>query len=95
MLCRQCGTEIAEKAIVCYRCGTATSEPKFKPAAEPRRSSSSFLASLIALALLVALALYMGRLPAGGMPRSASWAAVAAALVILLLRAVARWRSNR
>ena len=38
MRCRQCGTEIADKALICYRCGTATTEAKFKaPAAADRR----------------------------------------------------------
>jgi uncharacterized OB-fold protein len=27
MTCRKCGTEIADKAIICYKCGTATAEP--------------------------------------------------------------------
>jgi len=27
MVCRQCGTEIADKAIICYKCGTATAPP--------------------------------------------------------------------
>jgi ribosomal protein S27E len=27
MTCRKCGTEIAAKAIICYKCGTATTEP--------------------------------------------------------------------
>jgi len=36
MKCRQCGTEIAEKALICYRCGTAVSEPVFKPPAQAR-----------------------------------------------------------
>ena len=31
MLCRNCGTEIADKALICYRCGAATSEPRVKP----------------------------------------------------------------
>jgi uncharacterized membrane protein YvbJ len=35
MQCRQCGTEIAEKALICYRCGTAVSEP-IKPPAQAR-----------------------------------------------------------
>ena len=33
--CRNCGTEIADKALICYRCGTATTDAKFKAAAEP------------------------------------------------------------
>ena len=32
MKCRQCGTEIADKALICYRCGTAVTEAVHKPA---------------------------------------------------------------
>ena len=32
MQCRNCGTEIADKALICYRCGTATTEAKYQPA---------------------------------------------------------------
>jgi hypothetical protein len=31
MICTHCGTEIADKALVCYRCGHATAEPAVKP----------------------------------------------------------------
>ena len=61
MLCRHCGTEIAEKALICYRCGNATTEPRVKPPAEgslferPRRSRGPIVAIvLVILALLVA-----------------------------------------
>ena len=33
MQCRSCGTEIADKAIVCFRCGAGTTDPVRKPAA--------------------------------------------------------------
>ena len=26
MQCRSCGAEIADKALICYKCGTATTE---------------------------------------------------------------------
>jgi hypothetical protein len=59
MVCRNCGTEIADKAIVCYRCGTATADPIRRPAAvAPRRGR---LLPLVALVLLVLLALYLGQ----------------------------------
>ncbi len=62
MQCRNCGTEIAEKALICYRCGTATTEAKFKAPAPSRRSSrSTLLVTVIALALVVLLAVYIGR----------------------------------
>ena len=38
MKCRACGTEIAAKAIVCFRCGAATADPAAavrRPAARP------------------------------------------------------------
>ena len=37
MKCRSCGTEIAANALICYKCGAATEEPRIKPpAAKPR-----------------------------------------------------------
>jgi len=64
MQCRNCGAEIAEKALICYRCGTATTEAKYQPAAlpGPGRSSSSrtLLVTIVIVALLVLLALYFG-----------------------------------
>ena len=44
MTCRQCGTVIADKAIVCYRCGTPTADPSATTstaAAVRRRSAAS------------------------------------------------------
>jgi hypothetical protein len=35
MQCRSCGTEIADKAIVCYRCGAGTTDPVRKPVPLP------------------------------------------------------------
>lgn len=49
MKCRSCGAEIAVNALICYKCGTATTEPRITPpSARPRRSR----VSLVSLALL-------------------------------------------
>lgn len=59
MTCKHCGTEIAAKALICYRCGNATTEPRIKPPTErslferPRRSRMP----LIAIVLLIILAI--------------------------------------
>ena len=62
MQCRNCGAEIADKALICYRCGTATTEAKYQPAPVGRRSSSSrtLLVTVVIIALIVLLALYFG-----------------------------------
>jgi hypothetical protein len=59
MQCRNCGTEIADKAIVCYRCGTSTTDPVRAPASVVRRRNPVFSVALAAILLL--LALYMGQ----------------------------------
>ena len=58
MICKHCGTEIADKALICYRCGQATAEPRVKPPAEQSifvRRRRSKLPWLVALLLLVTL----------------------------------------
>ncbi len=60
MKCRNCGTEIADKAIVCYRCGTGTTEPLRKPAEIRRRRTPLWLVIFVILVIIV-LALLLGR----------------------------------
>ena len=62
MQCRQCGIEIADKALICYRCGTATTEAKYQPAPLPRKGASSsrtLIVTVLVIAVLVLLALYL------------------------------------
>lgn len=56
MQCRSCGAEIADKALICYRCGTATTEAKYQPYKKPsnRMLSMPVLAGLAALLVLLA-----------------------------------------
>ncbi|MGB2716009.1 MAG: zinc ribbon domain-containing protein [Vicinamibacterales bacterium] len=92
MQCRKCGTEIADKAIVCYRCGTSTTDPVRVPAELRRKRNPLF--SFVAAALLLLLALYMGQAS-----RTASnpqqWQIVAGillgvALLLVILRVIRR-----
>jgi uncharacterized membrane protein YvbJ len=68
MICRSCGTEIANKAIVCYRCGAATTDPvrqppaggsKWEPAPARRRPLTAWIIAII-LFILVVLFLALG-----------------------------------
>lgn len=56
MQCRNCGTEIADKAIVCYRCGRATTDPVRKAVPVGRKRTP--VASIIAGAVMLLLAAY-------------------------------------
>ena len=63
MICKYCGTEIADKALICYKCGHATTEPRIKPPSEgplferPRRSRIPVV--IIVLIVLIVLALLL------------------------------------
>lgn len=96
MKCRQCGTEIADKAIVCYRCGTATTEAKLKaPAAPKPRSSINLVSSVLTLVLLVFCALYMQRFVTVGAPNALRWVIVVLAAAIVAFRVIARRTRRR
>lgn len=91
MICRQCGTEIADKAIVCYRCGAGTSDPVRKAVElKPRRS----LLSIVVAAVMLLLALYLGQASrtaaSPGPLQTAAAVLVGAALLILIVRVVRR-----
>jgi uncharacterized membrane protein YvbJ len=61
MICKHCGTEIADKALICYRCGNATTEPRVKPPAQgslferPRRSRLPAIVIAVIVIAIVAL----------------------------------------
>jgi len=55
MQCRNCGTEIADKALICYRCGTATTEAKYKPHTPARTGSSSMILIVTLIVLLLVI----------------------------------------
>jgi uncharacterized membrane protein YvbJ len=92
MQCRQCGTEIADKAIVCFRCGHGTTDPVRK--AVPVKKRRSPLASFVAVLLLVLLALYMGYASQTaqnpGTLQLVAGVCAGAALVLLMIRLVRR-----
>ncbi|HXE80382.1 MAG TPA: hypothetical protein VNK41_06505, partial [Vicinamibacterales bacterium] len=73
-----------DKALICYRCGTPTTEPRVKPpAAKPRRSS---LPALLALLALVLAGLFMGQAATGEAPRYIGYVIAALAALALVLR---------
>src|SRR5580693_7000618 len=57
MRCRQCGTEIADKALICYRCGAATTDARFKPPAPSSRSPARRVVGVVVLVLVLLILL--------------------------------------
>jgi zinc-ribbon domain len=92
MLCKHCGTEIADKAIVCYRCGAGTTEPVRQPATIRQKRSPIF--GFVVVALLLLLALFMGQASQTaadpGTYQTIAGVLVGAALVVFILRIVRR-----
>ena len=82
MKCRTCQAEIAEKAIVCYRCGTPTADLAPVPRTAPPPARPRWWMVPIILAI-IALGAWLVPMTPGGTPgRWAAWAAVAVATFV-------------
>jgi hypothetical protein len=93
MICRTCGTEIAEKALICFKCGAATTDPVVQPPSSVRpRSRASLIVTFAALVILAIVAAVMARSSPSGTPPLVTWIVAAIAIVIVGLRAYARRR---
>jgi hypothetical protein len=97
MICTHCGTEIADKALICYRCGNATTAPRIKPPSDgplferPRRSRVPIVALVILILLALLAAWFLGLLtPVPGsqvplpiqLPAFGSWPELAGAFQV-------------
>jgi uncharacterized membrane protein YvbJ len=59
MKCRECGTEIADKALICFRCGAAVQEAVHKPYVAPRKKRPLIVYAILALFVVIAIVLAM------------------------------------
>ena len=94
-MCRHCGTEISEKALVCFRCGESTSAPAGaeRGVTGGRAGSQPWWLALTALLVLVAGGLFMARAASGELPAPVSYAVAALAAVVLVWRILRRRRT--
>jgi hypothetical protein len=92
MKCRNCGTEIADKALICYRCGEATTAPKVAP--PPAPPTRGPIPVIIAILLLIGVAVLVLPELEPGTPRIAGWVTlvVVTALTVWTLRPRRRQR---
>jgi zinc-ribbon domain len=90
MKCTNCGTEIADKAIVCFRCGTPTAIPAdLRPAAPPAPPRRSVVIPLIIVVLAVVLAVLA---PPGSTMRKVAAAVAGIELVVGVIWPLVRRR---
>ena len=93
MRCRNCQTEIADNALICYRCGTAVEELPSVPLARTRgHQRVGLLGPAVALIVLVLAALFLGRAVGRGLPRAISWTMLALAAIVVSVWIRARRR---
>jgi peptidoglycan/LPS O-acetylase OafA/YrhL len=95
MQCRSCGTEIADKAIVCYRCGAATTDPVRKAAPLRRPSPVPVLVGAALLVLLAVYAYYASATALDPEPWRMAAAVLVGAALVVLVRGLVRRRGRR
>jgi hypothetical protein len=87
VVCRHCGIEISDKALICYRCGSAVDDP-VTPAGAGRGGGRRIFA-VAGLAALILAGVFMGQAATDQVPRWATWTLTALAAVLLI------WRVSR
>jgi uncharacterized membrane protein YvbJ len=85
MICKNCGTEIADKALICFRCGQATFEAQRKPAVQAGRRANPII-TVVALMVLILAALFLGQASEGEAPRIITWVIATLAAIVLAWR---------
>lgn len=87
MTCPTCGTEIADKALICFRCGAATTTPRRSPALRESIRPRHPLGATLALIVLATAGLLLGQARGDLLPSEAGWAVAVAAVAVLCWRA--------
>ena len=83
MVCRSCGATIAEKAIICYRCGAATVDPATLVPPRPPVVRRSVWPVVAAIVIIIGLAVWLVPMtPADSPARWSAWGGVVVATVV-------------
>ncbi len=93
MICKNCGTEIADRALICYRCGQATFEAVRKPVSTRPGIGPLLINVLLIVLVLGAIAVGLGVLDQGQTVRLAAWAVAVIGALLLAWRLFVRRRT--
>ena len=89
MICRDCGAEIDDRALICFRCGTATAERERQPQpqqAPPARAARRWAPIGLAAALVLVVGFFMTPLSGGDLPHPFVWLVLTVAGLLLAWR---------
>ena len=65
MKCRECGTEIADKALICFRCGASVQEAVHKPFVATKKTRPVIVYVIFLVLVLVAILIALLRYGTG------------------------------
>lgn len=57
MKCRECGTDIADKALICFRCGASVQEAVHKPYVVTKKKRPLIVYVIFAILVVIAIVL--------------------------------------
>ena len=88
MHCKNCQTEIDDKALICFRCGTATSDPVRSPVEMTPRRTGLLRPVFLGVLFLVVAGFFLTRASGGQLVSPMVWVmlGVAGALLVYRLR---------
>ena len=92
MKCAHCNAQIADKALICYRCGQATFVAKRAPAVPKAKGRQLIL--VVAMIVLILAALFMGQVQTGTVPDWVRYTVIVLAAVVIGYRLLVRRRSG-
>jgi hypothetical protein len=90
--CTHCGTDIADKALICYRCGRSTAEPREPGSPSGRTARRPLWPAALGLIVLVGAGLFMASATAGRVPEWLRWTIAGCAAIVLVSRLARRMR---
>ncbi len=92
MNCSNCGTEIAAKALICFRCGQATFVAKRAPAPRPAKGRQLIL--VVAMVILILSAFFLGQVQTQTVPEWVRYTVMVLGAVVLGWRFLQRRRGG-